>query len=556
MAGVVAWRRDEREVARLLDQAEVDKWLKHDLVVGPGEGAVIIKNGEPQEPITESRQKLGGWSDRYLGNFKNILSAMGLGGGAGDYRVLMFSTDPFALEYAEQFITVDRLEVDAQVILRCSVVPENAVRLLATLGEPNGGAEPNFLQNLGAFLRKHMGTSPAMESPGLKERLRPDLIARVFQPLVGSMRGDELRGNTELLSSMETTARQQCEQALGAWGLRLDAMTVLFGLTGEDKAEIARKRRQLEDEEREFGHTRALREMERGAELQRVKQEMLLEERRRAEAGEVGVAALKMDAQLSAEQKQQGARLRAAQLGAQLAQIDTDMKISALAIDRERDRLAIDRKKEELALIKDRELFSHEQDRLDFEMIQREKRERTRVEQEHELNILRAQQAARQTELDMQLQQMGVQAGMIERVMNQGMASGAVNADVIQTMLREQTKMRAVDRGEGVANAAYGAEAAANSVKLMRETQADERQHQHQMTNLSANLMEAAKQPAMGMPIGAMAAGPAPVAHVVNVHSGAAAPAPGAACPHCGGRIEAGWKACPACGNMLAPEKG
>ncbi len=520
-----AWMTDgERTIARMLTPQEIRTWLRNDLVVGPSEAAVLIKDGKAEEVITEERRALGNWADRNLPTFKRLFST------GTDYRAFVVSTLPFDLMFNVNMWTMDQQMISGQTTVRCSVLTDDAARLTAMLGRDNSIATFDLLN-----------------------RIKPELASRIFQPAVAGKLHDEIRGNVAFLRELEDRAREELRQTLGAWSIRVDNITVVWGLTEQEKLEIARRAKQLEEEEKDFTQARMLRELERKAEAVRTAQQLALEQRKRVEAGELEIQGIRLDAKHSAEEKQAAMRLRLAEVNAEIAQLDTDLKLAQLAVDREQDRIAMDRKRDELALIKDKELFDREQDRLDFEMIQQNKRERMREEQEHQLTLLRNQQESNRLQMDMQMQQMAVQLGMIERIIGQGLAAGAVDAATLQKMLEEQTKMRALDRGDAVAGSVFTAEAAKHSMDAMKQAEDRERLHQQQMTRLSGEMMQASKQqvplsgasPASGSPV-------QPSVHIVNVPpaSGPAAECD-AVCPGCGKGVQKTWKACPFCGKAL-----
>ncbi|MCX7020605.1 MAG: hypothetical protein NTY46_16770 [Candidatus Sumerlaeota bacterium] len=526
-----AWKKayDKNTVACYLDPAEVHSLLKNDLVVGAGEAAVVIKDGKAGEIITEERQRLGDWSDF----FKRLLTSMGIGRGPTDYRVLMCCTTPFETAFSLELITLDQQIIPGDAQMRFTVVAEDVSKIAALLGADSSLATYDIVK-----------------------RVRHELMARVFQPLVGAARHDELRGNLAFIQDLENRAREVLREILAGWGIRLDSITVIWGLTDEEKTAIVRKAKQIKDEELEFEHTRALRDTERRHDIVLRAQELAHEERKQAASGSFELAGMARDAQMTAEQMQKAQHLKLAEINNEIAQLGIDLKLAELQIDREKHRIELDKKKDELTLVKDKELFEHEQDRLDFMMVQEQKRERIRQEQEHDLARLRAQEEQQRQQNDMMIQQMAVQVGMMERVMAQAITTGVANAEVLQTMLKEQTKLSAVNRGAEVAGSVYAAEAAASNMDTYKQAQQDERQHQYQSTELATNMMQASKQqiPPAQMPgFGGYATpiGGQPSVHVVNVQPGAASQPGGldAKCPHCGEAIKKSWALCPKCGK-------
>ncbi|MCX6035542.1 MAG: zinc ribbon domain-containing protein [Chloroflexi bacterium] len=516
----------EKVLARLLDATEVNVFRWRGLIVGPGQAAVIIKDGAVQDTITEERCKLGNWTE-------TIKQWFGMG---KDYQVLLVSTVPFDVPFSVNVLTLDHEIVPGEGVIRCSVVTDNAGSLMALLGGRR-----------------------TLDTVDLLERIKPELQARVFEPTMGGARHDEIRGNINLLRQLEATARAEVQRLLTAWGLRLDSLTVTWGLTEQERMVIARKAQQLEEEEKEFNQTRELRELERIYGLRQLAQQLAQEERKRAQSGDIEIEGMLVDAALSVEDKKNAQQLRTAELAAEIAQLDTDIQLAALALEREKDRIALDRKKEEIALLQDQQGFEQRQEALEFEMFQNAEREKTRMEQEHQLALVRQQQEVVRLQYDAQLQQMAVQAGMMERLTGQALAAGVMDSAAMQKLFEEQTKLRALDRGEGVAGAVFGAEAAKHSAETMKEAEDRERRHQYETTRLSSDMMEASKQQAPPTLVSGI--GPVmpqqPSVNVVNVQPPVAdqqstrGTSYDASCPHCHARVKSTWKACPSCGNLL-----
>ena len=533
----------EDTVACILERIEVVEWMKNDLVVLPGEAAVVLKDGKPQETITESRQKIGSWADRNLPTIKQWMGTL------PDYQVLRFTTVAIPLDFTVDVLTLDHQSIPGEGVMRVSVVTDEVSRIVSLLGGRLALARHEII-----------------------ERIKPEMMARVFQPVVGSTPYDEMRGNLAFLRDIEERTRVEVQQLLSTWGLKLESLTVKWGLTDEDKAVIARRARQIEDEATEFEQTRTLRELERKAEILRLQRDLVQEDRVRLERGDIDFKLLDaqgdidllaklQDAGLSAQEKENLMRIRLAGVDADINLIDTNTKIAQLEIEREKDRIGGERARRELDLRKEEKQFEADQDRFDFEMIQRNERERMRMQMEHDLNLRRTEQERMRLQMDMQLQQMAIQNGTIERVLA---GAGAVDPATLQAMIQEQTRMRALDRGDAVAASMFEAEAAGKNLAVFQEAEDRERQHQYKMTELSGSLMNAAKPNMPGpYPYGGYAIPPAslvgqpPSVHVVNVQPGQAGPSPTAAagfdgaCPKCGGGVRSGWNVCPACAELL-----
>jgi hypothetical protein len=121
-----------------------------------------------------------------------------------------------------------------------------------------------------------------------------------------------------------------------------------------------------------------------------------------------------------------------------------------------------------------------------------------------------------------------------EDIMKAALAAGAVNPDVMKTFLEQTTEQEYATTTDEMVRARSQANAAKHNLETYQDARPAEREHQVNMTQQAANLMQAAKQPF----------GPT-VVTTNQVQSQSLA------CPHCGGRIQAHWKACPECGKGL-----
>jgi len=145
---------------------------------------------------------------------------------------------------------------------------------------------------------------------------------------------------------------------------------------------------------------------------------------------------------------------------------------------------------------------------------------------------------------------------MMERLVTQGLQTGAADSGVLTTMLQQATEQEYATTSDDKVRARADAQAAGQNLDTYRQAEDRDRQHQAAMTGLAANLMQAAKQ----APPTATTTGAAPICGRCN------SPVQPAwkACPHCGSplqracnscgaSLQAGWKACPTCGTPSDP---
>jgi hypothetical protein len=183
-----------------------------------------------------------------------------------------------------------------------------------------------------------------------------------------------------------------------------------------------------------------------------------------------------------------------------------------------------------------------------------------RQEVDAEFRKLQADIEDRYQQRKLKLDESFARMGMMERLVSQGLNTGAADSSVLNTMLQQATEQEYATTSDDKVRARSEAQAAANNLDTFKQAEDRERQHQAKMTGLASDMMQAAKQqPPNTVVTGAGAQPPTqpssgPV--IINNTPGTPAgqPSPGnvqAACDSCGKPVEAGWKTCPHCGQAL-----
>ena len=147
---------------------------------------------------------------------------------------------------------------------------------------------------------------------------------------------------------------------------------------------------------------------------------------------------------------------------------------------------------------------------------------------------------------------------MIERLVSQGLSTGAADSDVLKTMLEQSTEQTYATTSDDKVRAREGAKASERDLETFKDAQDREREHQKDMTKLSTDMMDASKQTPgstiiAGTGTPGNAQGPSNVNIVNTPGQTGAAPdtGPKAKCPSCGTAIEQDWNNCPKCGQKL-----
>ena len=120
----------------------------------------------------------------------------------------------------------------------------------------------------------------------------------------------------------------------------------------------------------------------------------------------------------------------------------------------------------------------------------------------------------------------------------------------------EATKRQLGTAGGEAAEAFMHAEGQKHNMETYQQSEDRDRQHQVNMTEQTANIIEASKRNVPQVVGGGYAAPQQqPSVNVVTVQQDGGgtqqAAGSGTTCPSCGEEVQPGWKACPACGNQL-----
>lgn len=119
------WRNYEGIVARLVPKEDIKGLIKQDVVVGPGEQAIIIRNGKIEDSVTQTRL------ERIGGGFSNWLKAkLGMG---EDLEILFVDTKEIDLEIVIKGISKEHDEVKGTATLRIRIDPTQATKLISLI---------------------------------------------------------------------------------------------------------------------------------------------------------------------------------------------------------------------------------------------------------------------------------------------------------------------------------------------------------------------------------------------------------------------------------------
>ena len=593
-------------VACKLNKADLPGFFRKQVVVGPHEGAIVVRNGKAEETITEARIKVAGVLDgiaRLFGggadidiffadlgpiDFSIYLGRTTKATVSGDQRVaaraavqgsgqridlITASRDIGWLEQAETTAEVAATQAVTRDVSEVSIVATSLDQEVITAEcLLRVRVDASEVQNFVGLVKGKV----ALSRWDLAALVRDELLARVLIPEIAAHRADELRGNRQLLQKIEQDVTAQLQRTFVTCGMTLESFTLNWGLTEQEMAEIDRKRQQREEEALAFTHTRQLAHMQRQLEVERTRLDNLQQLKMAQAQGNEELQDLFLAGGIRRELMAEGKKVDVARIDAQIRdiEIDVDRRESQFRLQKIRDhenlRLDIeDRQFKVKQAAREAEAALEEKDmagmvRMQIQMATaKHEREMAQRRQEIEADFRKRQAEIedryqqRKLKLDEDLARMG----MMERLVSQGISTGAGESGVLKTMLEQATEQAYVTASDDKVRSRSQAAAAKGSLETYQKAEDREREHQKETTKLATEMMQASKQtPASTVisgPGGLPAAAQPPSINVVNVPPAPATPQPPppplAKCAACGEAIQGGWKVCPACGAAVKP---
>jgi|GEM_PF-1683234 len=596
------WRvYKQHTVAAKLDRSDLPGFFRKNVVVGINEAAIVLRDGEPLGIVTEAKVKVAGFFDQFLSVFK----------AGADISVYFADLSPFDLMIflGEHNTTAESAQSGSQFSHSQIGEPANA-KSVGWLDEQQEQASVSTTSQVDVSqvtvlalsadreviqascrIRLQVDTDKVKDFLALVKGkrglatwdiaalLRDELLAKVLVPELSRQQSSELRGNREIVAKLESQATESLTKTLNSFGLRLEDFSINWGLTEEERAEIAKKRAERQEGALEFAKIRQLAQLARTQEIEKTRLANLQELKVAQATGNEELKRLLLVSDLQRDLLVKDHQVDTALIDGQIREITLKIEksesLARLEKRKAEEELRMDLEDREfkqkhaarLATLEadDKEMASYV--RMQIEMAtQKHEREIASRRQEHEAEFrkMQADIEDRYQQRKLKLDESRDRMAMMERLVSQGLSTGQADASVLNTMLQQATEQEYATTSDAKVKYRSRAQAAGNNLETFRTAQADERAHQLGMTQLSADLMAAAKQspapiimpgmptlPPMGSaPVIIQTPSPNPMDHRQSPH----APAP-SSCPSCHQAVQSHWKACPNCGGALrAPQ--
>jgi hypothetical protein len=213
------WREDpDEELACMIERGELSTfWNSNvDLVIGPGETLVWIKDGKIEDVVTQSRLNNIG------GGFRNWLSTKVISG--QDVKMLIVDNKPFKIQIGAEGNTSDNVIQEGTATLTLRLNHEQANRIAGVLKE-------KAVKVTRGFFRKREvieGYETKLLRSDIEQMFAEEANAKVFGPTIRRFSAAEF-GSSNVGSRIESAAQIELRNTLDLWGMSLENVYVSWG---------------------------------------------------------------------------------------------------------------------------------------------------------------------------------------------------------------------------------------------------------------------------------------------------------------------------------------
>ena len=326
-------------------------------VIGPGEYAVVIRNGKIVDIVSQKKLK------RMGGLWQGILRKLG---GGEDIQLLVVDTRPKRVSIPFRGWSKDRIRVSGSLDLTLRISPDNIAGIMkimsgVTILDWKGGERVVIRQ---------------LTLSELTEKIRPDVQSVIYTRILSKRSARDFHENTEMILEDLQGVVRSLAFSWGDYGLELVSYTILIGENRYE--EVMRKAAETEllEKERDIEFFEMVGEAKRAEELRREKAKFEQETKLLFEEQGFELRKVKLDHEMELKRKE-GSFSREEKL----AEVEHDELIRGKRVEGQVDRLKLQ---------KDAEIYMRSRD-LDLEDLGERKRiEREKLEAQHDLEVLSA----------------------------------------------------------------------------------------------------------------------------------------------------------------------
>ncbi len=216
MSKMQHWRTNpEEELARIVKRDELTTFWNNniDIVIGPGETLVWIRDGKIDDSITQQRlNNIAGGFLKWLGKKMST---------GKDVQMLIVDNKPFQIEIGVQGNTGDGVEQTGMATAVLRLNTEEANLILGQLRE-------KAVMVKKGILRKRMEIDhyeTVLTRSDIEQMIAPEARAKVFGPIIHEYSGRDI-GSKKIVDEVGNRALIELRKTLGTWGMGLENIYV------------------------------------------------------------------------------------------------------------------------------------------------------------------------------------------------------------------------------------------------------------------------------------------------------------------------------------------
>ena len=216
MAQMEKWRDDpEEELVKIFQRSELSTfWTSNiDLIIGPGETLVWIRDGKIEDIVTQARL------NNVAGGFRNWIASKS--SASKEIKMMIIDNKPFEIVIGAEGYTKDDVEQSGTAKLTMRLNYEQANRLAGVLKE-------KAIKTTKGFFRKKeviTGYETKLTRTDIEQMIADEARNKVFGPVMKNFESADF-GNRQLVGKVESAAQIELRKTMELWGMSLENIYV------------------------------------------------------------------------------------------------------------------------------------------------------------------------------------------------------------------------------------------------------------------------------------------------------------------------------------------
>lgn len=266
-------------IAMQVPKGEIRGFFRQDIIVNPGEVAVLIRNGKIEDILTQTKLKgfgggLGGWLERISGK--------------GEDEVLLFiDANVRDLEFGVEQNSKDFVKISGVATLRFKINYEDAPKVLGLIGR-----------------KKYL----SMED--LENRLQNEFVANILFPEIAKYNSSEFHGNKNIIKGIENSAMVEMKKTFETWGISLEKLWTNWEEGAYDELMKYKKEVEMAEQRKDIDHSTVIGGLRRQHEVRKKEWENYYDIEIGKVAGEETMRTMGTQAQVGRERLEHEEKIR------------------------------------------------------------------------------------------------------------------------------------------------------------------------------------------------------------------------------------------------------